>query len=112
MSVPFSIRPKITSTDISRGYILRYFVTHVSILRIIEIDKFQYDILKVDPLYNTIELKWMINGVERNFIAKDGNLVIGTRYQNETSIAYYNNKMPGLNRILRNPSEYFFGVKT
>lgn len=94
MITPLEARPKITNLDIQRGYTKRYFTQFVSTKKIYEIDKPQYDYFVSDPLYTTIQLSWIItSGAE-------------TIYKNIQIINYYNKKMIGLNRKLREPAEY------
>ncbi len=110
MTTPLSNRPKITQNDILQGYVIRYFVQNVSIPNIIEIDKKQYDVIKKDPYYKAIEIKWVIVGFANDITATDGKTIYGTKHQNEITVNWYNTKMPGLNRVLVNPLEYFQGV--
>jgi hypothetical protein len=110
MTEPLSNRPKITQTDILNQYVVRYFVKHISIPTIIEIDKKQYDIFGSNPLYTKIELKWIIAGFANDVTSKDGKIIYGAKRKNETTIDFYEKKFPGIKNVLRNPLEYFQGV--
>lgn len=110
MTEPLSNRPKITPTDITRGYTMRYFARHISIPKIIEIDKRQYDVFKFDSLYITLELKWMINGFASNTVANDGSIIYGVRHQNQMTLGFAEQKISGIKNFLRNPLEYFQGL--
>jgi hypothetical protein len=110
MAEPLSNRPKLTVNDVSLGYISRYFIKHISMPKIIEIDKRQYDVFKFDSLYETLELKWMINGFANNTVAKDGKTIYGVKHQNEVTLNFVEQKIPGIKNFLRNPLEYFQGV--
>lgn len=107
MSEPLSNRPKITKRDISIGYIMRYFLQHISIKNIIEVDKKQYDTFKNNPLYISVELKWTISGNKDNIVAIDGKTVYGVEHKNTVVVTWYNKKMVGLDRTLSNKLEYF-----
>lgn len=108
-NTPLSNKPRITQRNISDGYVMRYFVTHISIFRIIEVDSTQYNTLKFDPLYRTLQLKWVIGGVANNITTTDGKTLFGAKHQNETTVEHYDKQMPGLKRILTNPLEFFVG---
>jgi len=96
MSTPLDVRPIITSTDITRGYVTRYFAQASSTRRIYEIDKQQYNTFSLDPYYTTVKLPWVL--------VDDGISTAGSK--NTKVIEYYNKKIPGLNRKLRNTVEY------
>lgn len=110
MTEPLSNRPKISSADVARGHIMRYFIRHISIPKIIEIDKMQYAIFKSNPLYITLELKWIINGFTNNIVATDGNIIYGVRHQNQMTLGFAEQKLSGIKNFLRNPLEYFQGI--
>jgi hypothetical protein len=63
MTEPLSNRPKIGKKELSQGYVPRYFVQHVSMPKIIEIDEKQYQTFKQDPYYRTLQLNWVIGGI-------------------------------------------------
>lgn len=107
---PYSNKPKITPIDIENGLIKRYFLQHVSLRKIIEIDKKQYDVFKNNPLYANIELDWVISGLANDVTSKNGDVVYGTHHKNQVTTDWYDKKMPGLRRMLNNPLEYFKGV--
>lgn len=110
MTTPLSNRPKITPNDIVQGYVTRYFVQNISIPTIVEVDKKQYNVIKTDPNYITIDIKWIISGYSENITSTDGKIVYGAKHKNQVTVNWYNKKMPGLNRVLRNLLEYFQGV--
>jgi hypothetical protein len=112
MIEPLSNKPKITTSDIVRGYVPRYFVQHVSLKKITEVDKLQYDSIKNDPMYLTLELKWVITGNSEDSRSIDGTFIRGAKHQNTVSIDWYSKTMHGLERILRNPLEFFVGRRT
>ena len=110
MSTPLSNRPQITQKDIVLGYVIRYFVQHVSIPKIIEVDEKQYNIFRRDPHYKAIQLNWIITGNANDIVTSESGIVYGTRHKNLTTVDWNNQKLPGLNRVLSNPLEYFQGV--
>jgi hypothetical protein len=107
--VPLSNRPRITIKDIDAGYIIRYFIQSVSSKKITEVDKVQYDVFKNNPFYQSLQIKWIIGGYDKDSIATDGQPLYGAGHRNQVSLDFYDKKMPGLKRIIRNPLEYFSG---
>lgn len=105
MQTPSEARPKITELDIRRGYIKRYFVQLISTKKIYEVDKTQYDFFSANPYYSVMVLSWIIAG-DINTTVVDNYTKLGIIDQNNNIIEYYNKKMSGLNRKLRNPLEY------
>ena len=99
MQTPLEARPTISSLDIRRGYVKRYFTQLNSTRKIYEIDKDQYAIYTTDPMYTTITLSWII----------DATNPIDTGEKNTSITKYYDKKIPGLSRKLRNPVEYITG---
>lgn len=61
---------KISTNDIKRGWIERYFVRQVnnSNARIIEVGKSQYNELKSNPFYMGISFRWKITGKTHDVI--------------------------------------------
>ena len=110
MKAPLSNKPKITTTDIEKGFVSRYFVKLVSDFKVVEVDKKQYDEFKRNAFYQTLELPWLISGYANDTIAVDGKTIYGVRHKNQTTVNFYSRQMPGLSRILYNPLEYFQGV--
>jgi hypothetical protein len=78
---------------------------------VIEVDKIQYEQFKKNAFYTTLELKWIIVGNDENITSSGGQTIYGTKHKNTQLTAYYNEKMPGLSSVLRNPLEYFYGTK-
>lgn len=109
MTTPLTNRPKITLKDISLGYVNRYFAQHISNPKIVEIDNTQYRVLKQDPHYKMLEIRWIITGNAYDTFAADGSTIFGTSHQNQVTINWHTKQMPGLNRILSNPLEFFVG---
>ena len=110
MTVPYSNRPKITQLDISNGYVTRYFVRHISTKVVTEVDKKQYEAFKPNVLYEKIDFQWVITGLANDTLSSDGKIIYGTKHRNTVVTQFYNKKLPGINRLLPNPLEYFQGV--
>lgn len=108
---PISNRPKITDTELANGYVTRYFVKYISSNKIVEVDKTQYGVFKENPSFQTLELKWIIGGTDNDTYTKTGELIEGTKSQNQSIVYVYDRKMPGLIHMLRNPLEYFNGKR-
>lgn len=109
MAEPLTSKPKITSVDVNRGYVTRYFVRMVSSRKIVEVDKAQYENFKSNPFYQTTQINWIINGNDEDIITSDGKTLRGVKNQNLVLIDYYNSEMPGITSVLRDPLEYFSG---
>ncbi len=110
MTVPLSNRPKITQEDLFNGFVTRYFVRSISTNAITEIDSVQFGKFKSNPLYQTLELPWLIVGRAYDSTSVDGKIVYGTQHKNIVTTIFYDKRMPGLARILREPLKYFNGV--
>lgn len=110
MMEPLSNRPNITQRDINNGYVMRYFVRNISTKVITEVDSVQYARFKRDVMFQTLEMQWLISGYANDIISTDGKTIFGVRNKNTITIKVYNDVMPGLITLLRNPLEYFLGV--
>jgi hypothetical protein len=110
MTTPLSNRPKITQADIDNGFVIRYFVRNLSTRAITEVDNAQYIAFQSNPLYQTLQLSWIITGRAYDTVAVDGKLIYGAEHKNLVTITFYDTKMPGLIRLLNNPLLYFNGV--
>lgn len=112
MAEPLVSKPKITRSDVAKGYITRYFVRMVSSNKITEVDKSQYDTFKSNPFYQNLQMNWVITGNDENTKTSDGKVAYGVKHQNSVLMEYYNQEMPGISgSVLRNPLEYFNGTK-
>ena len=110
MSTAYTNKPKVTQTDILNGYVSRYFVRNVSTKVVTEVDKKQYEAFKLNALHETLELQWNISGFANNIISTDNRIIYGTKHKNSVTIQFYEKRLPGLQRILRDPLEYFQGT--
>lgn len=107
---PLPTKPTITNNDIIAGYVNRYFLKNTANGKITEVTKYQYNRLKINALYQGIVLKWIITGNLEDTTSRNGYVIRGTRYQNEQIVEFYNEKMPGLKRVLNDPIEFFYGT--
>ena len=105
-----SSRPNITERDLVVGFIMRYFVQNISTKKIMEVNSEQYEMAKSNPLYSTVEIKWIIMGIDENTLATNGQVIYGVKHNNQASINFYNKRMPGLNKMFTGPLEYFNGT--
>jgi len=110
MNTPYSNKPKITQDDISNGFVKRYFVRNISTKLITEVDKNQYVSFQSNPLFELLEIPWIITGFAKDTVATDKQPIYGTEHKNTVTINFYEIRLPGLSRVLRNPLEYFQGV--
>lgn len=89
----------VTSEDIKRGWINRYFLRQVNneSARILEIDKQQYNNFKFDPFYINITFRWKITGIKQNI------------YDINLKVLYdVDSEFPGiLNKLKNNLLEYY-----
>ena len=95
ITTPVRCKPRIVQSDLNRGSFIRYFVKHVSRPKITEINIEQYNFFKTNPYYIVIKLPWIIKG-NVEFIQE----------QNQKIIDFYNKRMPGLHRIIKDLLEY------
>jgi len=109
MQTPIDTRPRITNEEIRNKFVTRYFVQLISTKKIYEVDKVQYDFFVNNSYYIVVELPWSIMGNINTEII-NGQLQLGLIDKNYKVVEYYNTKMPGLIRKLRNPLEYFVGT--
>lgn len=109
MRTPIETRPRIITEQIQEETIVRYFVQLVSTRKIYEVDLDQYNIFVYNPYYIAIKLPWVIAG-NKNTDTFNGKVRLGALDKNNNIIKYYNTKLPGLNRKLSNPLEYFVGT--
>lgn len=110
MKTPLSNRPKITSKEIAAGSVTRYFVKHVSTGKVTEIDEVQNRYFSSHPYYQAISFQWAVGGNDKNITGRGGTTIYGTEHRNTEITRYYNQKMPGLNLLLKNPLEFFSGT--
>lgn len=110
MTEPLDNRPKITTNDIQAGFITRYFLQNISTMRIVEVDKKQYDVFRRNSQYKALQIKWIITGNANITVTSNNRIVYGAQYKNFITIRNNERNMPGLSRTLRNPLEYFQGV--
>jgi hypothetical protein len=68
---------KPSDSDYSNGFMIRYFVKHVNDEKspVIEVSKKQYNILKKNPLYKTVDILWKITG-DFNYVIKTNKNVV------------------------------------
>ncbi len=107
MTTPYSTRPKITQVDIRSGFVTRYFVRHISTKLITEVDKKQYEAFTTNVLYELVYFPWVITGFANDTLSSDGAVIYGTKHKNTVTTQFYDKKLPGLTRLLKNPLEYF-----
>lgn len=105
MQLPLDTRPTITTSDIRRGAVMRYFAQSVSTRKIYEIDQEQYNTFRTDPYYVTAQIPWVITGNLYTEVVGN-NTIMSIPEQNERIVAFYEKTMPGLSRKLRNFVEY------
>jgi len=110
MTIPYTNKPKLTQNDLTNGYVMRYFVRNLSTKEVTEIDKKQYEEFKTNVSYEKLDLQWRISGFANNKLATDNNIIYGAKHSNTVTTQFYEKRLPGLQRILRNPLEYFQGT--
>ncbi len=105
MMTPMNTKPRVTQLDVARGSITRYFIKHMSRHQILEIDAGQYDYYKDNPYYITVKLPWVVAG---NLFptTRNGLPVLSIEEQNRKIVDFYENRMMGLSRKIRNFLEF------
>ena len=103
----FDYIPPITSDDIDKGTIIRYFArrSNDANSEIIEIKESKYNSIKNIPLYVTVKMSWRIAGKLEDHLP----IYTGVITSNTKSIEDANNKMPGINQKLINPRQFYQG---
>lgn len=109
-SSPIQIVPQITSTDIARGQIQRYFIRKQNESIVFEIDNGQFinwsTNLIDNKIYTAVQLEWFITGNIQN--TKNGNIMIpGVITKNTQQIKAAAQTIPELTTILSNPLEFY-----
>lgn len=105
MQIPLDTRPIITSSDIIRGAITRFFAQSVSTRKIYEIDKEQYNTFSKDPYYTVEQIPWIIRGKLYTEVVNN-TTILSVSEQNERIVKFYERSIPGLSRKLKNFLEY------
>jgi hypothetical protein len=109
MISPLSNKPKITADDIEAGVINRYFLRNISTKKITEVDEKQYQAFTNNPYYQAVIIPWTIGGNALDITTQTGYVIRGAIYKNTEVAKLYDAKMPGINRLLYNPQEFFVG---
>jgi len=96
-SEPKPYAPEIKKTDIRRGYIVRRFVqkTNDNFSTVSEVSINGYGMMKSNPLYRVVSLKWRITGTKEEI-----------KKSNKASIGEQLKVMPQLKNRLVNFMEY------
>jgi hypothetical protein len=107
---PIRVAPQITSADISRGSIQRYFICKQNETIVLEIDEAQYNKWgnnQIDnKIYNAIRIEWTITGPIQD--SQKGNVLIpGVATKNTQQIKVATRSNPAIATILTNPLEFY-----
>jgi hypothetical protein len=97
-----------TEQDYKNGYYLRYFTKRVNgdLSTITEVTKTVYDSMSNNPLYNRVQIQWMLTGpIEDKYIT--GMLVLGVVNRNIKTITQAARQMQYLDQYLVNPTQYY-----
>jgi len=107
---PVPYRPIITQNDARNGYITRYFTKLANTdTLIVEIDKKQYETLKNNPRFYTIEIRWKIVGKKETTKTASGVLNEGTADINKREVMEATLTMRGLRSYIRDYTEFWVG---
>lgn len=101
--------PKPTDQDYTRGFITRYFVKRVNgdESTIKELDENSYSELEDNPLYILEEGTWYITGVVDDITLPGGLVIPGVSTNNRATISRINKAIPGVDRYLADPLQFF-----
>jgi hypothetical protein len=107
---PKRVSVQITSNDIAKGSIQRYFICKQNEPVIFEIDALQYQYWGNNQIdnkaYIAVQLTWTITGTIQD--VKKGNVVVpGVTTKNLQQIKNATRKMPQVSSILTNPIEFY-----
>jgi hypothetical protein len=108
--IPNPVIVQITSADINRGYIIRYFIKRINEQSILEIDNVQYTKYMSNEfdtnMYVATKMYWFINGVSDD-VQENGVLVKGVVTKNQTQIKQSEQQVPGLSKLLTDPLQFY-----
>jgi hypothetical protein len=107
---PVPIKPIVTQSDASNGYIYRYFVKLVNSNQLItEVDKAQYESLKENPRFVTYELRWKIVGRKQTATSPSGALNEGVADINKKEVMRADLTIKGIRSYIIDYTEFWVG---
>lgn len=102
--------PKVTSADIQKKIINRYFLYKLNERQITEINEIQYNQYNSGQLdnniYSVIKIIWNIAGEANNFVKNNINQ-LGVINKNLNIIRITNRSYPGFSQVINNPLELY-----
>lgn len=107
------ITPTITEWDKRNGFITRYFAKRLPRSSdIYEISESQYSLVKNNPSYQALQLIWIIRGAVESSVKPLTSIggttnLKGVAEKNAAIVELYEQKLPGLKRLLANPLEFY-----
>jgi hypothetical protein len=106
--------PHVSQEDIDRGYMIRYFVRQANHIDgfITEVAQSDYESLKTNHFYVTLELHWRITGPlddipGPNAVNTPTRLYTGVTTANSLALNEGEKVLPGIKLRLRNPTAYY-----
>ena len=107
---PVNMPTIITQNNINSGAVIRYFLQKRNSQNIIEINQDQFSKWKIKQIdnimYNGIKLPWYITGPKSDTF-KNNVKIIGVKTKNIQQVKNANKKMPGIQKLLTNPLQYY-----
>lgn len=109
---PYAVPPVVTQSDVSSGYITRYFVRVVNDREyVVEVDKKQYQNLKNNPRFVTTTVKWKIIGKKETITLQTGINLYGVEDLNKISVANADLTFGGLRKYISSYLDYWVAEK-
>lgn len=106
--MPVAFKPTVTLQNVEDKYLDRYFVQLANDKHyIVEVNAQQFEMLKSNPRFVTVSVRWKIVGVTGTVTRDDGTIEWGVSEINKQIIASADLTMKGLKKYITNYLEFW-----